>query len=131
MERKLLQAAVAIAGFAGVFLGLTGVLFGTHARRFVRRCGAGQLRALRQGRAAGDRPGVLVVHSADRTPRRPDRAAHVHPGVGSLSRLFSVVGHGVPTLGIVLNLIAGLILVPLLWLWQRHVAASAQRSAVT
>jgi hypothetical protein len=26
MERKLLQAAVAIAGFAGVFLGLTGVL---------------------------------------------------------------------------------------------------------
>jgi hypothetical protein len=27
MERKLLQAAVAIAGFAGVFLGLTGVLF--------------------------------------------------------------------------------------------------------
>jgi hypothetical protein len=29
MERKLLQAAVAIAGFAGVFLELTGVLFGT------------------------------------------------------------------------------------------------------
>ena len=29
MERKLLQAAVAIAGLAGVFLGLTGVLFGT------------------------------------------------------------------------------------------------------
>jgi hypothetical protein len=28
MERKLLQAAVAIAGFAGVFLGLSGVLFG-------------------------------------------------------------------------------------------------------
>ena len=29
MERRLLQAAVAIAGFAGVMLGLTGVLFGT------------------------------------------------------------------------------------------------------
>ena len=29
MERKLLQATVAVAGFAGVVLGLTGVLFGT------------------------------------------------------------------------------------------------------
>ena len=29
MERKLLQAAVAMAGLVGVILGLTGVLFGT------------------------------------------------------------------------------------------------------
>ena len=41
-----------------------------------------------------------------------------------------VAGHGVPTLGIVLNLTAGLILVPLLWLWQRHIADATQRSAV-
>ena len=35
------------------------------------------------------------------------------------------------TLGILVSLIAGLILVPLLWLWQRHVARVAQRGAVT
>jgi hypothetical protein len=51
--------------------------------------------------------------------------------LGTLSRLFSAIGHGVPTLGIVANLVAGLILVPLLWLWQRRVAIHAQRSAVT
>ena len=32
---------------------------------------------------------------------------------------------------LVANLVAGLILVPLLWLWQRRVAIHAQRSAVT
>jgi hypothetical protein len=42
-----------------------------------------------------------------------------------------VIGHGVPTVGIMRNLISGLILVPLLWLWQRHVARVAQQGAVT
>ena len=46
MERKLLQGAVVIAGFAGVFLGLTGVLFGT---------------MVRQGRAARDRPDLVPL----------------------------------------------------------------------
>jgi hypothetical protein len=50
---------------------------------------------------------------------------------GTLARLMSVIGHGVPTVGIMSNLIAGLIFVPLLWLWQRHVAGVAQRGAVT
>jgi len=50
---------------------------------------------------------------------------------GTMSRLISVTSHGVPTLGILLNLIAGLILVPLLWLWHRHIAPKTQRGAVT
>jgi hypothetical protein len=33
--------------------------------------------------------------------------------------------------GIIYNLIVGLIFVPLLWLWQRHVARVAQQGAVT
>jgi hypothetical protein len=131
MERKLLQVAVAVAGFVGVFLGLTGVLFGNlHADlsgdvvldSYV-RFGKGVLLAI----------GLIYWSCIPQVERRGDRIALVTLilAVGSLSRLLSLAGHGVPTLGIVLNLFAGLILVPLLWLWQRHVAASNQRGAVT
>jgi hypothetical protein len=131
MERKLLQAIVALAGFAGVFLGLTGVLFGTlHTDlsgdvvldSYV-RFGKGVLLAI----------GLIYWSCIAQIERRGDRISLVTFILvfGTLSRLFTAVGHGVPTLGIVANLIAGLILVPLLWLWQRRVAATAQRSAVT
>jgi hypothetical protein len=131
MERKLLQVAVAGAGAAGVILGLTGVLFGTlHADlsgdvvldSYV-RFGKGVLLAI----------GLIYWSCLPRIEQCGDRISLVTFVLvfGTLSRLFSAVGHGVPTLGIIANLIAGLILVPLLWLWQRHVAASAQRSAVT
>ena len=131
MERKLLQAAVAIAGFAGVFLGLTGVLFGTmHADlsgdvvldSYV-RFGKGVLLAI----------GLIYWSCIPKVEQRSERISLVTFILvfGTLSRLLSVAGHGVPTLGIVLNLIAGLVLVPLLWLWQRHVAALHQRRAVT
>ena len=77
--------------------------------------------------------GLIYWSCVPQVERRGDRISLVTFILvfGTLSRLFSVVGHGVPTLGIVANLIAGLILVPLLWLWQRHVAARAQRSVVT
>jgi hypothetical protein len=131
MERKLLQAAVAIAGLAGVFLGLTGVLFGTLYAdlsgdvvldSYV-RFGKGVLLAI----------GLVYWSCIPQVEQRVDRISLVTfiLVVGSLSRLFSVAGHGVPTLGIVLNLTAGLILVPMLWLWQRHVASVTQRGAVT
>ena len=112
-------------------LGLTGVLFGTMYAdlsgdvvmdsyvRFLK----GMLLAI----------GLIYWSCVPQVERRGDRIALLTLilVVGSLSRLFSVAGHGVPTLGIVLNLTAGLILVPLLWLWQRHVAGVTQRSAVT
>src|SRR5580698_7705230 len=107
MERKLLQAAVAIAGFAGVFLGLTGVLFGTmHADlsgdvvldSYV-RFGKGVLLAI----------GLIYWSCIPKVEQRAERISLVTFILvfGTLSRLLSVAGHGVPTLGIVLNLIAG------------------------
>jgi uncharacterized protein DUF4345 len=131
MERTLLQMAVAVAGLAGVGLGLTGVLFGTLYAdlsgdvvldsyvRFLK----GALLAI----------GLIYWSCIPQIERRGDHISLVTfiLVLGTLSRLLSVVGHGVPTLGIVANLIAGLILVPLLWLWQRHVASVAQRSALT
>src|SRR5277367_4769625 len=110
MERKLLQATVAVAGFAGVILGLTGVLFGTLYAdlsgdvvldSYV-RFGKGVLLAI----------GLVYWSCIPRIEQRADRISLVSFILvfGSLSRLLSVVGHGVPTLGIVLNLIAGLLL---------------------
>jgi hypothetical protein len=131
MERKLLQIAVAIAGLTGVGLGLTGVLFGTmHADlsgdvvldSYV-RFAKGVLLAI----------GLTYWSCIAQIEQRGDRISLVTfiLVLGTLSRLLSVIGHGVPTVGILSNLIAGLIFVPLLWLWQRRVARVAQRSAVT
>jgi len=131
MERKLLQATVAVAGFAGVMLGLTGVLFGTlHADlsgdvvldSYV-RFGKGVLLAI----------GLVYWSCIPRIEFCGDRLSLVTfvLVLGTLSRLISSIGHGVPTLGIVANLVAGLILVPLLWLWQRSIAGQARRRAVT
>ena len=131
MERRLLQIAVAIAGLIGVVLGLTGVLFGTlHADlsddvvldSYV-RFGKGVLLAI----------GLIYWSSIPQIERHGDRIAMITLILvfGSLSRLLSLAGHGVPTLGILSNLIAGLVFVPLVWLWQRHVASVAQRGALT
>ena len=131
MERTLLQIAVAVAGLAGVGLGLTGVVFGTLDAdlsgdvvldSYV-RFAKGVLLAI----------GLVYWSCVAQIERRSDRIALVTfvLVLGTLSRLLSVVGHGVPTVGIMSNLIAGLIFVPLLWLWQRRVARIAQRRAVT
>ena len=131
MERKLLQATVAVAGFAGVVLGLTGVLFGT---LYADLSGDAVLDSyVRFGKGVLLAIGLVYWSCIPRVELRGDRISLVTfiLALGTLSRLFSAVGHGVPTLGIVANLIAGLILVPLLWLWQRHVAQVAQRRAFT
>jgi hypothetical protein len=131
MQRKLLQIAVAIAGLAGVGVGLTGVLFGTMYAdlsgdvvldsyvRFLK----GVLLAI----------GLIYWSCIPQIERRGERIALVTFILvfGTLSRLLTVIGHGVPTLGLIGNLVTGLILVPLLWLWQRHVAHAAQRAILT
>jgi hypothetical protein len=131
MERKLLQAAVAVAGFAGVMLGLTGVLFGTLHTDL-----SGDVvldSYVRFGKGVLLATGLVYWSCIPRIEFCGDRLSLVTfiLALGTVSRLFSAVGHGVPTLGIIANLIAGLILVPLLWLWQRRIAAVARRGAVT
>jgi len=131
MERKLLQIAVAIAGLTGVALGLTGVLFGTlHADlsgdvvldSYV-RFAKGVLLAM----------GLIYWSCLAQIERRGDRISLVTFILvfGSLSRLVSAIGHGVPTVGIMSNLIAGPVFVPLLCLGQRQVARVALRSVLT
>ena len=51
--------------------------------------------------------------------------------LGAVPRLIAVIGHGVPTIGILISLAGELIFAPLLWLWHQHVTGVAQRSALT
>ena len=131
MERKLLQIAVAFAGLVGVGFGLAGVVFGTaltdifddgavdSSVRFFK----GMLLAI----------GLIYWSCIADIEHRGERMSLVTFILvcGAASRLMAVIGHGVANLGILLSLVGGLILVPLLWRWQRHVAAAAERSAFT
>jgi hypothetical protein len=51
--------------------------------------------------------------------------------LGAVPRLMAVIGHGVPTIGILIGLAGELVAAPLLWLWHRHVARAALRRALT
>ena len=131
MERTLLQIAVAVAGLAGVGLGLTGVVFGTLDAdltgdvvldsyvRFLK----GMLLAI----------GLVYWWSIPDIERHGERISLVTfiLVLGAVPRLMTVIGHGVPTIGIMIGLAGGLIFAPLLWFWQRRVALVAQRSALT
>ena len=131
MERKLLQIVFAIAGLVLVGFGLAGVFFGASFMdltgdvvldsyiRFLK----GMLLAI----------GLVYWSSIPDIERHGERIALVTfiLVLGAVPRLMAVIGHGVPTIGIIISLTGELIVAPLLWLWQGHVARVAQRSALT
>lgn len=131
MERKLLQFAFALAGLVLVVFGLAGVFFGASFMelsgnvmmdsyiRFLK----GMLLAI----------GLIYWWSVPDIERHGERIAIVTfiLVLGAVPRLIAVIGHGVPTIGILVGLTGELIVAPLLWFWQRHVARTAQRNAPT
>jgi hypothetical protein len=131
MERKLLQIAFALAGLVLVGFGFAGVFFGANFLdlsgnvvmdsyiRFLK----GMLLAI----------GLVYWSSIPDIERHGERVALVTfiLMLGAVPRLMAVIGHGVPTVGIIIGLAGELIAAPLLWLWQRRIARVAQRSALT
>lgn len=131
MERKLLQMTFAIAGLVLVCFGLAGVFFGANFLdlsgnvvmdsyiRFLK----GMLLAI----------GLIYWSSIADIERHGERIALVTLilVLGAVPRLMAVIGHGVPTNGILISLAGELIAAPLLWVWQRRIAKAAQCSALT
>jgi len=131
MERKLLQIAFALAGLALIGFGLAGVFFGASFMdlsgnvvmdsyiRFLK----GMLLAL----------GLIYWSSIPDIERHGERISLITfvLVLGAVPRLMAVIGHGVPTIGILIGLAGELIVAPLLWLWQRRVIRAAQRGALT
>jgi Domain of unknown function (DUF4345) len=131
MERKLLQIAFGFAGLALVGFGFAGIFFGANFLdlsgnvvmdsyiRFLK----GMLLAI----------GLVYWSSIADIERHGERIALVTfiLVLGAVPRLMAVIGHGVPTIGIMISLAGELIVAPLLWLWQRRIGRAAQRSALT
>jgi hypothetical protein len=131
MERKLLQIAFACAGLALVGFGVAGVIFGANFMdltgnvvmdsyiRFLK----GMLLAI----------GLIYWSAIPDIDRHGERISLVTfiLVLGAVPRLMAVIGHGVPTIGILVGLGGELIAAPLLWLWQRHIASVALRRALT
>jgi hypothetical protein len=131
MERKLLQIAFALAGLVLVGFGFAGVFFGANFLdlsgnvvmdsyiRFLK----GMLLAI----------GLVYWSSIPDIERHGERVGLVTfiLMLGAVPRLMAVIGHGVPTVGIIIGLAGELIAAPLLWLWQRRIARAAQLGALT
>lgn len=131
MECKLLRLAFALAGLVLVGFGFAGVFFGANFLdlsgnvvmdsyiRFLK----GMLLAI----------GLVYWSSIPDIERHGERIALVTfiLVLGAVPRLMAVIGHGVPTIGILIGLAGELIAAPLLWLWQRRIARAAQRGLLT
>ena len=131
MERKLLQIAFALAGLAAVGFGLAGVLFGTIFTELSDDVVIDSyVRFLKGMTLAIGLVYWSAIPAIERHGERISLVTFILVG-GAVARLIAVVSHGVPTMGILLGLVGELIFVPLLWLWQRHVASVARRTAIT
>jgi uncharacterized protein DUF4345 len=131
MERTLLQIAFALAGLVLIVFGLAGVFFGAN---FVDLSGSVEMDSyfrFLKGMLLGI--GLIYWSSIPDIARHSERISVVTfiLVLGAVPRLIAVIGHGVPTIGILISLAGELIFAPLLWLWHQHVAGAAQRSALT
>jgi hypothetical protein len=131
MERKLLQIALALAGLLAGGFGLAGVFFGVTFTEFSGNVVMDSYIRFLKGMLLAI--GLIYWSSIPQIERQGERISLVTfiLVLGAVPRLMAVIGHGVPTIGIMVGLAGELIAAPLLWLWQRRVASAALRSALT
>jgi len=131
MERKLLQIAFALAGLVLIGFGLAGVFFGAGFVDLSRNVEMDSYFRFLKGVLLGI--GLIYWSSIPQIERHGERISLVTfiLVLGAVPRLIAVIGHGVPTIGILISLAGELIVAPLLWLWHQHVTGVAQRGALT
>lgn len=128
LERRLLQIALAIVGLVAILFGVTGVFFGTSLSGVTLGVTMeGYVRFIKGVLIAA---GLIYWSAIPRVETRGERIGVVSFLLvfGAAGRLLAVVGHGFPTVGLMVSLIGELVVVPLLWLWLRsYVRRSAAR----
>jgi hypothetical protein len=131
MERKLLQIALALAGLVLGGFGLAGIFFGATFTEFSGNVVMDSYIRFLKGMLLAI--GLVYWSSIPQIERQGERISLVTfiLVLGAVPRLMAVIGHGVPTIGIMVGLAGELIVAPLLWGWQRRVAGAALRSALT
>ena len=122
MERRLLQAAIALTGLAAVGFGLAGVLIGTSFSGVITDVTMDSYVRFLKGMLLAI--GLIYWSAIPAIEQHGERIAGVTfiLVLGAVPRLLAVIAHGFPTIGILLSLVGELVIVPLIWLWQRRLA---------
>lgn len=121
MERFCLQIATAFSALVLLGLGVSGVILGVQFMHGVGTITVDNYFRLLSGMMVG--MGVMLLLTIPHVERYRDRFAvlTVMIVLGGLAELYSVLLHGIPSIGALFGLFMTLVYAPLLWLLQRHV----------
>ncbi len=125
MERLFLQIATALSALVLLGLGISGVILGVQFMHGVGTITVDNYFRLLSGTMAG--MGIVLLMSIPHVERYRERFGILTFMIvlGGLAELYSVMLHGIPSIGTLFGLFMTLIYAPLLWLLQRHVAKRA------
>jgi len=125
MERFFLQVATAFSALVLLGIGLCGMILGVQFMHGVGTITVDNYFRLMSGVMAG--MGIVLLCSIPHVERYRERFGIITLMVvlGGLSELYSVILHGIPSVGSLFGLFMTLVYAPLLWLLQRHVARRA------
>lgn len=122
MERICLQVAVALCAFVILFVGLSGVLLGVKFLHGTQSVAVDNYFRFLSAMAAG--MGIMYLAAIPHIERHGERVATLTflIFVGGLAHLYGFTIRPTPTIATLCALVMTLIVVPLLWLWQRRIA---------
>jgi Domain of unknown function (DUF4345) len=129
LERRLLQAAVAIGCLVPLIGGLLGILYGASMLGNASDMTLDSHVRYLSGLLLGVGLGFLSVIPNIETQRARVTVLTALVVLGGLARLYGVLIDGWPAASMKFALVMELGVVPLLWLWQRRVAKRALRSS--
>lgn len=129
MERLFLQLATAFSALVLLGLGLCGVILGVQFLHGIGTITVDNYFRLVSGMLIG--MGLVLLISIPHAERYGERFSILTLMIvlGGLAELYSVILHGIPSIGTFFGLFMTLIYAPLLWLLQRHVAKRAALDA--
>ncbi|CAN5293804.1 hypothetical protein BH10PSE10_BH10PSE10_27000 [soil metagenome] len=125
MERFFLQVATVFSALVLLGLGISGVMLGVQFMHGVGTITVDNYFRLVSGMMMG--MGLVLLFSVPHVERYRERFGILTFMIvlGGLAELYSVLLHGIPSVGTLFGIFMTLIYAPLLWLLQRHVARHA------
>ncbi len=127
MERTCLQIAVALTGAILLFVGLSGVMLGIKFLHGIESVEVDNFFRFLSAIAAG--MGIMYFRAVPHIERHGECISTLTFLIvlGGLAHLYGFIMRPAPTIATLCALVMSLIIVPLLWLWQRRVAHRALR----
>lgn len=122
MERTCLQVAVALCALIILFIGVSGVMLGVKFLHGTQNISVDNYFRFLSAVAAG--MGAMYLAAIPHIERHGERMGTLTflIFVGGLTHLYGFVLRPVPTVATLCALAMSLIVVPLLWFWQRRIA---------